>query len=95
MATPLAKAEKHHAERKRVVIFVPIEMGYLLDLISRYELCTKRSLHERVWEAGVKSLLGIDPASLETSQPSPLPRSTKVPKELHKLVSALVRDGQA
>lgn len=88
MATPMPRKEKTYADGKRVVVFASLEMGYLLDLISRYRCVTKRSLHEEIWFAGVRAYLGVDPEEVDTV--SPLPRGSAAPSEIKKLAQALI-----
>lgn len=88
MATALPKGEKRFAEHKRAVVMVSIELGYLLDLVSRYQCMTKKALHAQIWRAGLLSYLGVDPDQINTC--SPLPRGTAVPKDAKQLVEALL-----
>lgn len=92
MATPMPKGEKNYPEQKRVVVFVSIETGYLMDLLSRYQCVTKRKLHEDLFWAGVEALLGVTQDEVEESQVSPLPRGTAVPGDVKKLTQALISE---
>jgi hypothetical protein len=92
MATPMPKTEgnRHYRDDKRVVVFVPIDMGYLLDLVSRYQCITKKKLHEDIWRAGILAYLGIDPDAIES--PTPLPRGSAAQKDVKKLVAQLTAE---
>lgn len=87
MATPVNSA-RPRAERTRIVIFADLDMGYLLDLVSRYRMVTKKSLYTEIWEAGIRTHLGIEPEDIEGARP--LPRGTAAPEDIQKLVEALV-----
>jgi len=86
MAIPMPISDG--SETRRVVVKVPVDMSFLLDLVARYQCATKKDLHERIWRAGVQSYLGVDQDDVDVA--SPLPRGTQPPKDVHKLVEAIL-----
>lgn len=88
MATPMPSKEKTYLDGKRIVVSVPVEVGFLLDLIARYRSVTKKSVHEEIWRAGVRAHLGVDVDDIDA--PSPLPRGAAVPGDIKKLTAELL-----
>lgn len=95
MATAMPIRNQRNTEATRVVVFVEIEMSYLLSLVAQYKGITKKSLHKDIWEAGIRSYLGIDPTDVANSRPAPLARSTTPPADMLKLVLAILGNAPA
>lgn len=74
----------------RVVIRVSPHMQFLLTQLARHLCKTKKDLHGEIWEAGVRVVLGVEPADIEDASVVSLPRSTAAPKDTRKLVAALL-----
>lgn len=73
----------------RVVVHVTDDMQFLLTQVARHLTCTKKGLHERIWEAGVKAYFGIDSETVEAATVASLPRNA-APKDPKKLAAALL-----
>lgn len=91
MATPMPKSEKKATDgTRRAVVRIPLGMSYLLDLVSNYQVINKTKLYEEIWKAGLRAHLGLAEEECEDIQPVPLPRGTAAPKDIKKLVDALL-----
>lgn len=58
----------------RVVVHVSPEMQFMLTQLAARMLLTKKQLHTDIWEAGIRSLLGVDPKEVEGARLVSLPR---------------------
>ena len=74
----------------RVVIHVSEEMQFLLTQVALRMLCTKKELHEAIWEAGVKAHLGVDSEAVDEASVNSLPRRAAAPRDAKKLAAALL-----
>ena len=94
MAIPMPARERdeYATELKRVVVKVPVEQGFLMDLVARYSGTTLKRLYEDIWRAGFAAHLGVAPDEFDECQVSPLPRGTAVPGDVKKLAQALISD---
>lgn len=74
----------------RVVIHVSEEMQFLLTQVALRMLCTKKDLHEAIWEAGLKAHLGLDSEKVNEAAVTSLPRRATAPRDPKKLAAALL-----
>jgi len=89
VATPLSEVKK---DSRRCVVWVPVRLGFLFDMLSRYTGKTKNELYQEIWNAGVEAHLGLRQSDALDLSPQPLPRGADAPKDIQDLVNALVGD---
>lgn len=93
MATPIPVEENEVVTKgPRVVVRISPELQFLLSAMAQHLLCTKKSLHDAIWEAGLKAHLGVSEEGLEDCAISSLPRGTQPPRDPKKLVQLLINE---
>jgi hypothetical protein len=76
--------------KKRIVVWAPTNVGYLLNLVSEYLFINRSELYERVWQAGLESYLGLNEDEASKMIPRPLPFGAVPPEDVQKLVNEIL-----
>ena len=75
----------------RVVVHISPEMQFLLTQVAARMLWNKKTLHEHIWEAGVKNFLGIDEDQIQNATVTSLPRSVAATPDARRLVQMMLK----
>lgn len=93
MATPMPVGQEEAVSKgPRVVVRISPELQFLLSTMAQHLLCTKKSLHDAIWAAGLKAHLGVNEEVLDDCAISSLPRGTQPPRDPKKLAQLLLSE---
>lgn len=53
---------------RRVLVFVPMEVGYFIDIVCKATATRKKAMMHQVFCAGIRSLFGVELADLSDVQ---------------------------
>jgi hypothetical protein len=92
MVTLLPKEENPGGKGPRVVVRLSTDMQFLLTLVAQHLRRNKKEIHDAIWAAGLKEVLGLCEEDLDDITITSLPRGVQPPRDTKRLVQALIRE---
>lgn len=89
MATSMPSGEKPR-KGPRVIVRISPDLQFLLTQVAMNLFCSKQSLHDAIWAAGLKAHLGLAEEDLDDMVVTTLPRGAQPPRDPRRLVQAIV-----